>query len=206
MTQIEKTGRNVDEALELALIEMGLSRDEVEVEVLEEESKGVFGLFGQKDAKIRVTQKENAHVIAKNYVETIMNGLEMDATVDVTMDDNLVNTTISGDGMAIVIGKHGNTLDAIQYLTSLVVNKNRDEFIHVSIDSENYREKRKESLVDLAHRMAHKAKKQRKDIILHPMNSYERRIVHTALQSDSEVNTRSEGKDPYRKVIIFLNR
>lgn len=117
MTQIEKTGRNVDEALELALIEMGLSRDEVEVEVLEEESKGVFGLFGQKDAKIRVTQKENAHVIAKNYVETIMNGLEMDATVDVTMDDNLVNTTISGDGMAIVIGKHGNTLDAIQYLT-----------------------------------------------------------------------------------------
>lgn len=206
MTQIEKTGRTAEEAIELALIEMGLTRDEVDIEILEEESKGLLGIFGQKDAKIRVTQKENAHIIAKNYVETIMKGLEMDATVEVSMDDNLVNTTISGEGMAIVIGKHGNNLDAIQYLTSLVVNRNRDEFIHVSIDSENYREKRKQSLVDLAHRMAQKAKRQRKDIILHPMNSYERRIVHTALQSDHEVSTRSEGKDPYRKVIIFLNR
>ncbi len=206
MKVVEKTGRTIEEALELALIEMDLSMDEVDYEVLESDSKGFLGLFGAKEAKIRVTEKENAHKIAQEFLEETLSNMNIYAKVDVRYQDEGLYAEISGDNMSLVIGRRGKTLDALQYLSNLVLNRNREEYMHLTLDSENYRERRKDSLEQLAHRMAEKAKRQRRDIILNPMNSYERRIIHSALQKDEEVSTRSEGRDPYRKVIIFLNR
>lgn len=206
MKVVEKTGRTIEEALELALIEMDLSMDEVDYEVLESDSKGFLGLFGAKEAKIRVTEKENAHKIAQEFLEETLSNMNIYAKVDVSYQDEGLYAEISGDNMSLVIGRRGKTLDALQYLSNLVLNRNREEYMHLTLDSENYRERRKDSLEQLAHRMAEKAKRQRRDIILNPMNSYERRIIHSALQKDEEVSTRSEGRDPYRKVIIFLNR
>lgn len=206
MRVVEKTGRTVDEALELALIEMDLTQEDVEYEVLEADSKGFLGLFGAKEAKIRVTEKENIHHLAKEFLEDTLEKMNIYAKVDVEHNENGLFASISGDNMSLVIGRRGKTLDALQYLTNLVINKNRKDYVHLIIDSEDYRQKRKESLEQLAIRMAEKAKRQRRDIILNPMNSYERRIVHSILQKDGEVSTRSEGRDPYRKVIIFLNR
>lgn len=206
MKQVEKTGRTVEEALELALIEMDLTPEDVTYEVLEKESKGLLGIFGQKEAKILVTEKENAHGKVQRYLEDVLEHMGLQASVEVKPQDDLIEATISGERMALLIGKRGQTIDALQYLASLVANRGKSEYIHVSLDSENYRQKRKDALEALAHRMADKAKKQRKDIILNPMNSFERRIIHSALQKDPLVSTRSEGKDPVRKVIIFLNR
>ncbi len=206
MKIVEKSGRTVEEALELALIEMDLSEEDVEYEVLEEDSKGFLGLFGSKEAKIRVTEKENVHKVAKAFLEETLEKMNIYAKVDVELTEDGIFATVSGDNMSVVIGRRGKTLDALQYLTNLVINRDRENYIHLVLDSEDYRAKRKESLEELAYRMADKAKRQRRDIILNPMNSYERRIVHSALQKDEEVSTRSEGRDPYRKVIIFLNR
>lgn len=206
MRVVEKTGRTVDEAIELALIELDLTHEDVEVEVLENDSKGFLGLFGAKEAKIRVTEKENIHHHAKEFLEDTLEKMNIYAKVDVEHNEDGLFATISGDNMSLVIGRRGKTLDALQYLSNLVINKNRKDYVHLIIDSEDYRQKRKDSLEQLAIRMAEKAKRQRRDIILNPMNSYERRIVHSILQKDNEVSTRSEGRDPYRKVIIFLNR
>lgn len=206
MKVVEKTGRTVEEALELALIEMDLTEEEVEVEVLESDSKGFLGIFGSKEAKIRVTEKENIHHLAQSFLEETLEKMNIYGKVDVEMTEDGLFARVSGDNMSVVIGRRGKTLDALQYLTNLVINRGREDYVHLILDSENYREKRKDSLEQLAQRMADKAKRQRRDIILNPMNSYERRIVHSALQRDEEVSTRSEGRDPYRKVIIFLNR
>ncbi len=206
MKVVEKTGRTVDEALELALIEMDLSEEDVEVEVLESDSKGFLGLFGSKEARIRVTEKENIHHRAQEFLEETLEKMNIYAKVDVDVTEDGLFATVSGDNMSVVIGRRGKTLDALQYLTNLVINRKREDYTHLILDSEDYRAKRRDSLEQLAHRMAEKAKRQRRDIILNPMNSYERRIIHSALQKDEEVSTRSEGRDPYRKVIIFLNR
>ena len=277
MKQVEKTGRTVEEALELALIEMDLTADQVTYEVLEKESKGLFG-FGAREAKILVTEIEGVShetvtvpeitpelyeledsllierekkskdkpkdkpkdksldtpktksepavvkqdkaevkepapappgesaALVEQYVQSIVKGIGVEALVEATETEDMVEATIQGEGMALIIGKRGSTIDALQYLASLALNRGQNQYMHVSLDSENYRQKRQQALESLAKRMADKAKRQRKDIMLNPMNSYERRIIHTSLQKDPLVSTRSEGKDPYRKVIIFLNR
>ncbi len=207
MNFVEKTGRTVDEALELALIQLDTTKENVEVEVLEENSKGLFGLFGNKDAKIRVTIKVTADSIAEEFLKSVFENMGvLNTTIHSKLDSDVLNINIEGENMAILIGRRGQTLDSLQYLTSLVVNKGREEYVRVILDTENYRKKRKETLERLANKLAYKAKKMRKDIVLEPMNPYERRIIHSALQGNPHVSTRSEGDEPYRKVIIFLNK
>ena len=241
MKSVEKHARTVEEALELALIALGATEEEVDVEVIERDSSGFLGLFGGRDAHIRVTLKEPkedilADVFAPEnivmeelqelgidisdtaqqeqdpkeflaeFLEDLLQKMYLDASVEVRDGVDGIEVTVDGEDMSLLIGRRGRTLDALQYITNLVFNRNREEYIHVLVDSQNYRAKRKESLEQMAYRMAEKAKRQRKDIILNHMNAYERRIVHSALQKDPHVSTRSEGKDPHRKIIIFLNR
>lgn len=207
MNFVEKTGRTVDEALELALIQLDATKENVEVEVLEENSKGLFGLFGNKDAKIRVTLKITVDTIAEKFLKDVFENMGVhNTTVHSSIESDVLNINVEGENMAILIGRRGQTLDSLQYLTSLVVNKGREDYIRVILDTENYRKKRKETLERLANKLAYKAKKMRKDIVLEPMNPYERRIIHSALQGNPHVSTRSEGDEPYRKVIIFLNK
>jgi spoIIIJ-associated protein len=207
MNFVEKTGRTVDEALELALIQLDASRENVEVEVLEEDSKGFLGLFGNKEAKIRVTLKVTVDSIAEDFLKSVFDNMGVENTsIHTSLENDVLNIKVEGENMAILIGRRGQTLDSLQYLTSLVVNKGREDYVRVILDTENYRKKRKETLERLANKLAYKAKKMRKDIVLEPMNPYERRIIHSALQGNPHVSTRSEGDEPYRKVIIFLNK
>lgn len=205
MKFVEKTAKTVEDALALALIELDLKESDVEYEVIEEGSKGLFGLFG-KDTTIRVTVKDRIEDKALTFLKDMFNAMDLEVNTTISLENNTLNINFEGPNMALLIGRRGQTLDSIQYLVSLVINKNRDEYIRVLVDTENYRKKRKETLEKLANKLAYKAKKMRKDIILEPMNPYERRIIHSALQGNPHVSTRSEGDEPFRKVIIFLNR
>ncbi|NLL23421.1 MAG: KH domain-containing protein, partial [Tissierellia bacterium] len=158
------------------------------------------------DISDTVQQEQDPKEFLAEFLEDLLQKMYLDASVEVRDGVDGIEVTVDGEDMSLLIGRRGRTLDALQYITNLVFNRNREEYIHVLVDSQNYRAKRKESLEQMAYRMAEKAKRQRKDIILNPMNAYERRIVHSALQKDPHVSTRSEGKDPHRKIIIFLNR
>ncbi|OPL07452.1 MAG: DNA-binding protein [delta proteobacterium ML8_F1] len=201
-----RTGKNVNEVVELALIELDKQRDEIEIEVLEEDSKGILGIFGTKEAKVKITVKENAHLKAREFLEGLLEKMGIKAAVEATLEEGILNLDVSGENMALLIGKRGQTLDSLQYLVSIVVNRGREDYLRVILDTEDYRNKRRKTLERLAQKMAEKSRKLRKDIILEPMNPYERRIIHSTLQGNPHVETKSDGADPNRRVIIFFKR
>jgi len=206
MKSVEINAKSVDEAIEIGLAELNANELQVEIEVLEEPKKAMLGLFGGKDAVVRISLLEDADKRAKEFLENIFREMKVEAEINAVINNNTLNIELIGENMAVLIGRRGQTLDSIQYLVSLIVNKGREDYIRVVLDTENYRHKRKETLEKLAFKLARKAKKMRKDIILEPMNPYERRIIHSALQNNKFVSTKSEGDEPFRKVIISLNR
>lgn len=203
----EFTGKTVDDALTDAIIQLGTSIDNVEYEVVEKESKGLLGMFS-RPAKIRIKIKYSVELAAKTFLDKVFKAMNIDARAEVTYEKEEDNVTINvvGDDMGVLIGKRGQTLDSLQYLTSLVINKNSEGYLKVKLDTENYRERRKETLENLAKNIAMKVKKTHKTVSLEPMNPYERRIIHSALQNDKYVETHSEGEEPYRKVVITLKK
>lgn len=204
LKRIEKTAKTVDEAIELALAELGASRQQVEVEVLDEGSKGLFGILGSKDARVIVTKKGSPADKATAFLSDLFLSMGIRVQIDAQMDGDNLNIDLSGNDMGIVIGKRGDTLDSIQYLTSLVVNNSKGSYIKVTIDTENYREKRKEALEALAVRIASKVERTGKRHTFEPMNPYERRIIHSKLQAYENVTTYSIGEDPNRKIVVVL--
>lgn len=206
MKFIEKSAATVEEAIEIALMELNANELEVEIEVLEESKKALFGLFGGKNAKVKVTKRINVEDSAKQFLMSLLDKMGIDTSLTVKLKQNSLFIDMAGKEMALLIGRRGQTLDSLQYLVSLVVNKERDEYLRVILDTENYRQKRKDTLEKLAFKLANRAKKIKKDITLEPMNPYERRIIHSALQNNKFVSTKSEGDEPYRKVVIFLNK
>lgn len=203
----EFTGKTVDDALTEAIIQLGTSIDNVEYEVVEKESKGLLGMFS-RPAKIRIKIKYSVELAAKTFLDKVFKAMNIDARAEVTYEKDQDNVTINvvGNDMGVLIGKRGQTLDSLQYLTSLVINKNSEGYLKVKLDTENYRERRKETLENLAKNIAMKVKKTHKTVSLEPMNPYERRIIHSALQNDKYVETHSEGEEPYRKVVITLKK
>ena len=199
----EFTAKTVDEALTNAMLELKTTEDNLEYEIIEKDTSGFLGLFS-KPATIRVKEKKDIEEIAKNFLEDMLSNMSVKAEVSTLYDQekSTIDMNINGEDMGIVIGKRGQTLDAIQYLVSLVVNKNSDSYIKIKVDTENYRIRRKETVENLARNIASKVKRTKKSVALEPMNPYERRIIHSALQGDKFVETYSEGEDPYRKVII----
>ena len=204
MDAIQKTGKTVDEAVALALGELGITKDEAEIEVIEEGSRGFLGMFGAKDAVVKVKKKFDPERTAKNFLKEMFIAMGLIVNVETKLKDRQLEIKISGDDMGIIIGKRGQTLDAGQYLVNLVVNKGTAPYISVTLDTENYRERRKETLETLAFNLAKKVKHTGKNVVLEPMNPYERRIIHSALQNDRYVTTYSEGDEPYRNVVITL--
>lgn len=205
MRSVIKVSKTVDEAIKEALIELGANEDDVKIEIIEEPSKGLFGLIGSKDAKVRVSIIYDPIEIADNFVSKLLKSMNINSVNIVKKDGNNLMidiTDINSTDMGILIGKRGNTLDAIQYLLSLVINKNRENYIKVVVDTEGYRAKREETLVRLANKMAEKAKYSRRPIKLEPINPYERRIIHSALQNINGITTYSEGDEPFRRVVI----
>ena len=207
MKSIEVEGKTVEEALDKALKELDLTKDMVNIEVLEHGSKGLFNVIGVKHAKIRVTSKYNYIEEARKFIDNILKSMELDAEIKIIEEDDTLKINLSGEKMGLIIGYRGETLDSIQYLVSLVVNKHH-ELPHkkVILDTENYRSKREETLKGVAIKSAARVKKMKKSFKLEPMNPYERRIIHSALQDDLDVNTYSEGEEPFRRVVIELKR
>ncbi|WP_411355166.1 RNA-binding cell elongation regulator Jag/EloR [Peptoniphilus harei] len=265
MNYVIKTGKTVDEAVREALNELNITRDNAEIEVLDEGQKGFLGLIGSKDATVKVWPKvdetksilneifneeiepetsqevvqntddeleiedeevstdevhmeeaiktldeENEGILsaAREFLGKILETLELDNIVEMELENNTLNVNVNGDEnrLGILIGKRGVTLDSIQYILNLIVNKKSSRYIRVNLDSSGYRDKRKKTLENLAGKMANKVLKTGRSIKLEPMNSYERKIIHTALQDFEGVLTHSEGKDPFRKVVIQKER
>lgn len=268
MDYTEKWGKDINEAVELALIDLKVSRDEVEVTVLEEPTKGFLGI-GAKLAKVRVEKKapqkpekpekkeaekkapekkeqpkksskpkekktnekksqekkpeeKKKNIVlddvdindlkvveeheALTFLKDITGKMGLDLDFNARVGEDLVYVEMSGKDSRTVIGKRGQTLDAIQYLTSLVVNKEKEKYTKVVVDAENYRAKRERTLEQLANRLAAKVVKTRKHIRLEPMNPYERKVIHATLQKNPNITTRSEGEEPYRRVVIELKK
>lgn len=202
----EFTGKSVDEALTNALLELETTSDKVEWNIIEKGSNGILGI-GSKPARIEVRViNPSLDEIADEFLKKVFNAMEMNVKVNINADEDegVVAIDLEGDDMGTLIGKRGQTLDSLQYLLSLVVNKNQEKYIRVKLDTENYRERRKKTLENLAKNIAHKVKRTGRPVSLEPMNPYERRIIHSALQGDRYVTTKSEGDEPFRHVVIVL--
>lgn len=203
MESLEKSAKTVDEAVTDALVELGLTSDQVDVEILDEGSKGLLGLFGSKLARVRVTKKVNLKDIAENFLSNLLKAMDISSEITLTEEDkNTLSINLEGEEMGVLIGKRGQTLDAVQYLTSLVVNKYSDHYVRIKMDTEDYRNRRRKTLESLANNLAMKVKKTGKKFTLEPMSSNERRIVHSTLQKYKFIETYSEGEEPFRRVII----
>lgn len=208
MDYIEVTGKTVDDAITNALIQLETTSDQIEYEVIEKGSSGFLGIIGKQDAVIKVRKKSNLLDDTYEFLNKMFAAMNMEvkSEIDYNEENRTMNIDFSGDEMGILIGKRGQTLDSLQYLISLVVNKGSDAYIKVKVDTEDYRERRKQTLENLAKNLSYKVKRTRRPVTLEPMNPYERRIIHSALQNDRYVETHSEGDEPYRKVVITLKR
>lgn len=203
MNFVEKSAKTVEDAITEALIDLGATSEEVEVEVLEKGSAGFLGFFNTKLAKVRVTRKSSLEDIAHQFLTDVFRAMNLEVNIAIKVDDKKnMDIDLSGENMGVLIGKRGQTLDSLQYLISLVVNKESDHFVRVKLDTEDYRERRRKTLESLAVNLANKVKKTGKKFALEPMNPYERRIIHATLQNNKFVETHSEGEEPFRKVII----
>lgn len=199
------TAKTVSDAVTAACQHYVVTSDKLEYEVVEEGSTGFLG-FNAKPAVIMARVKVTIEGKAKEFLNDVFDAMRMTVVVNVEYDEEQkhLDIDLSGDDMGVLIGKRGQTLDSLQYLTSLVVNKGSDEYIRVKVDTENYRERRKATLENLAKNISHKVKRTRKPVSLEPMNPYERRVIHSALQNDKFVCTHSEGEEPYRRVVVTL--
>ena len=224
---IEATGKTIEEAIESGLKELGKDISEVETEVLVQPSSGILG-FGKKEAKVRLTVIENQveevsvevkpveldgeetrndaeeiAVDAKEFLNTILEKMGISAVIEKMIKADRITLHIHGDDLGVLIGKHGQTLDALQYIINLKANKGKENRFFIMLDVENYRARREETLKNLAHRLASRVKRNRNKVVLEPMNGFERKIIHVALQDTEHVRTESEGQDPYRHVVIY---
>ena len=207
MEFIEVSAKTVADAITEACQKLEVTSDKLEYVVVEEGSSGFLGI-GSKSAIIKAKTKSSIVDIAKDFLKDVFAAMNMVVAVDVKYDEDNKNLDVdlSGDEMGILIGKRGQTLDSIQYLLSLVVNKESEEYIRVKVDTEDYRKRRKETLENLAKNIAYKVKRTKRPVSLEPMNPYERRIIHSALQNDKYVTTHSEGEEPFRRVVVTLKK
>ena len=199
------TGVTIQDAIDNGLKELNAHRDNVEINVVKVPSKGIFGI-GSKLAKVEITLKDNTEEVARNFLNDILNAMNVIAIINTNLEDNVLKIELEGKDMGVLIGRRGETLDAIQYLISLVINKGKEKYIRVLLDTEDYRARREKTLQRLAERLAKKVVKTRRKVLLEPMNPYERRIIHFHLQEHPRVHTYSEGEEPYRKVVISLKK
>lgn len=207
MEYIEVSAKTVNDAITEACQRLGVTSDKLDYEVIEEGSNGFLGI-GSKNAVIKAAKKCDVEDNAREFLNSVFEAMKMTVTVDIKYDEETrsMDVELSGDDMGVLIGKRGQTLDSVQYLLSLVVNKDVEDYVRVKVDTENYRQRRKETLENLAKNIAYKVKRNRKPISLEPMNPYERRIIHSTLQNDRYVTTHSEGDEPFRRIVVTLKR
>ena len=207
MEFIEVSAKTVDDAITEASVQLGTTSDKIEYEVIEKGSTGFLGI-GSRNAVIKARKKFTAEGEVLEFLNNVFRAMDMEVEVLVNVNENnhQIDVELKGDEMGVLIGKRGQTLDSLQYLTSLAINKNSENYYKVKVDTEDYRKRRRETLENLARNIAYKVKKTRRPVDLEPMNPFERRIIHSALQNDRYVTTHSEGDEPYRHVVVTLKR
>ncbi len=207
MEYIEVSAKTVSDAITEACQKLSVTSDKLIYEVIEEGSNGFLGI-GAKPAIIKATVKCSVEDNVKSFLNDVFEAMSMTVVVDVKYneEEKTMDIDLSGDEMGVLIGKRGQTLDSLQYLVSLVVNKETDDYVRVKVDTENYRQRRKDTLENLAKNIAYKVKRTKRTVSLEPMNPYERRIIHSALQNDKYVATHSEGDEPFRRVVVTLKK
>ena len=205
----EFTGKTVADALTNATVSLGVTSDQIKYEVVEEGSSGFLGI-GSKDAiiKVVISTEEDPKQVAEVFLKDVFEAMQLEVNISMNYqeEDKTLSIDLAGPEMGVLIGKRGQTLDSLQYLTNLAVNRSSENYTRVKIDTEDYRRRRKETLENLAKNMASKVKRTKKAVTLEAMNPYERRIIHSALQNDNSVTTHSEGEEPYRYVVITLKK
>lgn len=207
MTSVEKTGKTIEDAIDLALSELEVSRDRIDYEVLEAPSRGFLGFIGTKLAKVRVIVKPmDPMKVAQEFLEEIFSLMKLEVKIEKVTNQEHTIFNIRGNDLGILIGKHGQTLDALQYLTNLTANRDAESKVRIVLDVEDYRQRRTDTLIRLANRLGDNVKRRGDKVVLEPMSSNERKIIHMALQNDQRIVTYSEGEEPYRKVVIALKR
>jgi spoIIIJ-associated protein len=201
---VEKTGRTVDEAVLSAIAELGVPRSDCRVEVLEEPSRGFLGLLGNKDARVRVTAKESRVELAKAFVAGVLERMNTEAAIEVRPRGETLNLDIVGRDMGLLIGRRGETLRALEFLTNLASSKGGGEVLRVVVDIAGYRKRRERELEEMARSLARRAIRMGANVTTEPLDARDRRIIHLALQDSAEVTTQSEGEEPFRRVVISL--
>ena len=208
MEYIEVSAKTVEDALTDASVKLGITSDQLEYEIVEKGSNGFLGLIGSKNATIRVKVKSSVEDEVKEFLTSVFNAMKMQVEIEINKneDERFLDVELKGDDMGVLIGKRGQTLDSLQYLTSLAINKYSDVYYKVKIDTEDYRKRRRDTLENLARNIAYKVKRTKRPVSLEPMNPFERRVIHSALQNDRYVTTHSEGEEPYRHVVVTLKK
>lgn len=207
MDFIEVTAKTVDDAITEGLIKLGTTSDKVEYEVIEKGSSGFLGI-GSKPAVIKIRKKSTMEEVIRDFLTDVFQAMNMVVEIVINKDEDskIIEVELRGEDMGVLIGKRGQTLDSLQYLTNLAANRQSDEYVKVKLDTEDYRKRRKETLENLAKNIAYKVKRTRHPVSLEPMNPFERRIIHSALQNDKFVCTHSEGEEPFRHVVVTLKK
>jgi spoIIIJ-associated protein len=200
--KVTVSGKTVEEAIEQALAKLKVSREQVDVKVLEEAQKGFLGILGGKPAVVEAEVKPDPVKEALNFLRETIQHMGVTASVSEEAVKDGLRFEISGEEIGLLIGKRGQTLDSLQYLVNLVANKHSNDYLRIVIDAEGYRERRKESLEKLALRLGNKAVKTGQEVRLEPMNAHERKIIHTTLQSVKGVGTYSDGEEPNRRIVV----
>ena len=205
MEFIEVSAKTVEDAITESLIKLGTTSDKIEYEVIEKGSSGFLGI-GSRPAVIKVRKKSTLEDAIREFLMDVFHAMNMDVEILLTREENsnIIEVEMKGTDMGVLIGKRGQTLDSLQYLVNLVANKNSDQYVKVKIDTEDYRKRRRETLENLARNIAYKVKRTKHSVSLEPMNPFERRVIHSALQNDRFVSTHSEGDEPYRHVVVTL--
>ncbi|GGN57713.1 MULTISPECIES: RNA-binding cell elongation regulator Jag/EloR [Oceanobacillus] len=202
MREITASGSTVEEAVQSALQQLDTTEDRVEIEIIDEGRKGILGLIGAKPAIVKVKVKLDPIKETENFLKEVTRNMNVNVEITSTVEENHVTFQMDGENIAILIGKRGQTLNALQYLAHLAINKQKETYYTVTLDAEGYRERRRETLESLAHKMADKAKRLNKKVALEPMPAFERKIIHSALQESDGITTYSDGQEPHRHIVI----
>ncbi|WP_147535991.1 RNA-binding cell elongation regulator Jag/EloR [Bacillus marasmi] len=202
MKQVTATGQTVEEAVESALAQLNTTKDRTEISIIDEGKRGIFGIFGSRPAIVKVTVKIDPLEEASKFIVDVSREMGVSVKVETIREGKHVHFVLTGEKIALLIGKRGQTLNSLQYLTQLVLNRYSDQYLTVMLDAEDYRKRRNETLIQLAERLAQKAVRTGKNVALEPMPSYERKVIHTALVENRKIKTYSDGTEPYRHIVI----
>lgn len=204
MKKVVVTGKTIADAVKQGLVQLNTSEEKVKITVLEQPSKGLFGLIGSKDAKVELEKIPDPLEEAERFLQDVCKAMKLDVKVERSQGEDGITLNLTGPELGVLIGRRGQTLDSLQYLMNIVANRFSDTHVKLILDAEQFRERRRKTLEDLAKRLADRVIRTRKEVVLEPMPPQERKVIHSYLQTNTAVKTFSKGDEPNRRIVISL--